>query len=110
MGNEVINIISGVIVEDDESVSLSALCRCCSLPAEQVIGMVDQGIIEPLEPQVTSSYWQFSGESIIRVQAAIRLQRDLGINLPGTALALELLDEVKALRQQVSCLQRASVL
>jgi len=87
-------------------VSLSTLCQCCSLPAEQVIGMVDQGIIEPLEPQVSSTYWQFSGDSIIRVQEAIRLQRDLGINLPGTALALELLDEVKALRQQVGCLLR----
>jgi len=106
MGNEIINIISGVIVEEDDSVSLSTLCRRCSLPSEQVIGMVDQGIIEPLEPQVSSTYWQFSGDSIIRVQEAIRLQRDLGINLPGTALALELLDEVKALRQQVGFLQR----
>jgi len=59
---------------------------------------------------ITLKCWQFSGESIIRVQEAIRLQRDLGINLPGTALALELLDEVKALRQQVSSLQRDSLL
>jgi len=30
----------------------------------------------------------------------------LGINLAGTALALELLDEIKSLRQQVNSLQR----
>ena len=106
MGNEVINIVSGVIVEEGESVSFRSLCRYCSVPAEQVISMVDQGIIEPIESQVNSTYWQFSGGSIIRVQEAIRLQHDLGVNLPGTALALELLDEVKALRQQVSSLQR----
>lgn len=106
MGNEIINLVSGVIVEEDQRISFSALCRYCCLPAEQVISMVNHGIIEPIEPQMTSICWQFSGDSIIRVQEAVRLQRDLGINLPGTALVLELLDEVKALRQQVSSLQR----
>jgi len=32
---------------------------------------------------------------------ALRLQRDLGLNLAGAALALELLDEVEALRAQL---------
>jgi len=106
MQQKIINLLSGDIVEDDQNVSLSTLCHYCSLPAEQVILMIDHGIIEPIESQVTSTYWQFSGDCVIRVQTASRLQHDLGINLAGTALALELLDEINTLREQVTALQR----
>ena len=106
MQNKVIDLLSGVIVENDNNISLIKLCQCCALPEEQLISMIEHGIIEPLEPQLTSNYWEFSGDSIIRVQTAIRLQQDLGVNLEGSALALELLDEIKVLRQQVKSLQR----
>ena len=43
----------------------------------------------------------------MRVQTVKRLQSDLGINLEGAALALDLLDEVKTLRQQIKALCRA---
>ena len=36
---------------------------------------------------------------------AHRLQRDLGLNLAGVALALELLDEIEALRSRISALE-----
>jgi chaperone modulatory protein CbpM len=35
------------------------------------------------------------------VQRVVRLQRDFGVNLPGAALALELLEEVERLRRNV---------
>jgi len=43
---------------------------------------------------------------LLRVQTTLRLQRDLEVNLAGAVLALELLDEIKQLRQQVAFLQR----
>ncbi|WP_198942663.1 chaperone modulator CbpM [Methyloprofundus sedimenti] len=106
MKNEIISLLSGVIVENDFSVSFATLCQCCSVSEEQIISMIEYGIIEPLEPHMNVTYWQFSGDCIIRIKTAVRLQQDLGINLAGTALALELLDEIKSLRQQVHSLQR----
>jgi len=100
------NLLSGDILEEQHSISLSTLCHCCSLPAEAIILMVDQGIVEPLESSVHSTYWQFSGDCIIRIQTANRIQQDLGVNLAGAALALELLDEIKQLREQVNYLLR----
>ncbi|MCH9698261.1 MAG: chaperone modulator CbpM [Gammaproteobacteria bacterium] len=96
------SVLSGVVMDETQAVSLAELCRCCSLPAEQVVSMIEHGIVEPIESRVTISRWQFSGESVLRIQTAIRLNRDLGVNLAGVALALELLDEVKTLRQQVA--------
>jgi chaperone modulatory protein CbpM len=105
MDNEEINVFTGIIMDDNHAVSLAELCQCCALPAEQVVSMIKHGIVEPIESRITISRWQFSGESVLRIQTAIRLKRDLGVNLAGVALALELLDEVKLLRQQVASLR-----
>lgn len=81
--------------------------RYCSLPVEQVMTMIEHGIIEPQKTDPTAKNWQFAGLSLVRVQTVKRLQSDLGVNLEGSALALDLLDEVKALRQQTKALRRA---
>lgn len=87
----------GVVLDDALSLSLRELCHSCGVSAEQVLAMVEEGVVEPYgaEPRV----WRFPGASIRRVQIALRLQRDLQVNLAGAALALELLDELEALRR-----------
>jgi chaperone modulatory protein CbpM len=45
--------------------------------------------------------WRFSGTHLRRATVALRLQRDLGVNLAGAALALELLDELDTLRARL---------
>ena len=100
MEKEQFSLLSGVIMDDTQAVSLAEICQSCSLAAEQVVTMIDYGIIEPVEPNVTITRWQFSGESLLRVKTAVRLQHDLGVNLAGAALVLELLDELKQLRHQ----------
>ena len=40
---------------------------------------------------------------------AWRLQRDLGVNLAGAALALQLLDEVQTLRAQITAATQAAI-
>ena len=60
--------------------------------------MVEYGVIEPLNFQTSQIRWEFNSSSIVRINIATRLQRDLEVNLAGAALALELLDEIKTLR------------
>ncbi len=45
------------------------------------------------------SQWRFSGFALMRVQRVLRLQHDFGVNLPGAALALDLLEELDRLRR-----------
>jgi chaperone modulatory protein CbpM len=93
-----LNEIITSILEEDARFSLEDLCRACCLPAEQLLEMVDEGIIDPIDYQQTTTAWQFAGNSVTRVHTVIRLQQDLGVNLAGAALAVELLDEIKVLR------------
>tara|TARA_R110001592_G_scaffold47763_1_gene151080 strand:- start:3198 stop:3515 length:318 start_codon:yes stop_codon:yes gene_type:complete len=99
MSDDIIALVAGVVVSDDQIVSLVELCKCCDLAAEHVLTMVEQGIIEPLKFQSSHIHWQFTRNSVLRVKTAIRLQRDLDVNLAGAALALDLLDEIKILRR-----------
>ena len=99
MKSNPLDTFSGVIIDDSHHFSLADICQSCHLPAEQVLRMVDQGILEPINLRSTVTRWQFHGNSLMRVRTVVRLQQDLGVNLAGAALALELLDEIKSLRQ-----------
>lgn len=96
----------GIIVEESDRVTLVKICHYCSLAEENIIEMVERGMIDPIDPSLSHSQWQFPRTSLLRIQTAVRLQRDLELNLAGAVLALELLDEIKHLRQQVTYLQR----
>lgn len=96
-------ILKGVVLEEETEFTLGDLSRACSVHAEWIIALVDEGILEPKGKDVTE--WRFSGDNLKRVLAVQRLQRDLGINLAGTALALELLEEIENLRGRLAALE-----
>jgi len=87
------------ILEEQTQLTLADLCRACAVHAERIIELVDAGVLEPQgrEP----ARWIFAGASLHRARAALRLQRDLDIDLAGAALALELLDEIDTLRTRL---------
>lgn len=93
-------VLTGHILEETSEVSLSELCRCCNLSAETMIKFVEQGVISPVQGQ-SASQWRFHSSSLVRADKAMRLKRDLNINLAGSALVLELLDEINQLRAQL---------
>ena len=92
-----VTVLSGEIVEQREPLSLAELCQQYEVQAEWIVDLVDEGILEPQGEQQVQ--WRFSGGCCRRISIVLRLQRDLGINLAGTALALELLDELQELRR-----------
>jgi chaperone modulatory protein CbpM len=94
-----LTLLSGDVLEEDVELSLAQICRACRLSAEQIVELVDQGVIEPSGREPVS--WRFQGISLRRVHFTQRMQRDLGVNTPGAALALDLLDELEQLRSRL---------
>ncbi|NOQ45063.1 MAG: MerR family transcriptional regulator [Desulfobulbaceae bacterium] len=94
---EKITFLTGTIVDDDTLFTLGELCRLCGINAELLHDMIDEGLICPRDRSPLK--WKFTVVEIRRVQTAIRLQRDLRVNLPGCALALDLLEELEELRR-----------
>ena len=99
MVKQTTDILSGHIVENETRLTMRQLCDACAVRAEYIIELVDEGFIEPSGTE--KSHWCFSGVSIHRVQKAKRLQQDLGLNLAGVALALDLFDEIERLRTRL---------
>ena len=89
--------VVGDPLDERAQFSLDDLCRICGLEQALVAEIVAEGIVEPEGP--TLDEWRFSGVAVIRIQRVIRLQRDFEVNLPGAALALELLDEIERLNR-----------
>jgi chaperone modulatory protein CbpM len=84
--------------------SLSEVCSRCGIHAELIVEMVEYGVVEPADTD-THKRWLFAGEALTRLDRAQRLRQDLGLNLPGLALSMELLDQIDTLRRQVASLQ-----
>lgn len=95
--------IEGILLDEALTVSFSELSRLCGTTGRGVKLMVTEGLLRPQGRQPDD--WRFNGDEIRRARRAIRLQRDLDLNLAGTALALDLLDELEHLRERLRALE-----
>jgi chaperone modulatory protein CbpM len=92
----VLSRMSVQLLDEGSELTLEQLCRACAADAELVQEMVAEGILAPQGQAVET--WTFSGTHLRHASIALRLQRDLVVNWPGVALALQLMDEVEELR------------
>ena len=100
---ELLKLLQGEVLERDLELSLADLSKACRLPAERVIEFIEEGVIEPIGREPSS--WRFRGICIQRIRCAQRLKRDLGVNTPGAALAIDLLEELARLRARLRRLE-----
>ena len=99
--------VTGYILEEQTELTLADICRACAAQNDMIIALVHEGVLAPLGDSVSNppDQWHFSGVHLQRARVALRLQNDLGVNLAGAALALELLDELEALRTRLRRLE-----
>src|SRR3970282_1861980 len=97
-------IVSGVLLDERTELSLSDVCRSCSVHVEWIVSLVEEGVLDP--QGVDPESWRFSAVQLRNVQRISRLQRDLGTNLAGGALAIERIEEIEALRERLAALDR----
>ncbi len=101
--HDLLPVHTGTVIEDD-SLTLEQLCHACGVHTDWVISLVEESIIEPQGEEI--QVWRFSGDSLVRVRSALRLHRDLGVNLAGIALALDLMEELENLRTKLKIMGR----
>jgi chaperone modulatory protein CbpM len=90
--------LRGSIVEEDVELTTLELCRACHLSEQQIELWVFEGVLEPRGESRDS--WRFGGDSLARMRVATRLMRDLELNAPGVALALDLLERIAELESR----------
>ena len=93
------NALSGSIFDDTTEITIVDLCEVCSIEIKLVDEMIDEGVLEPTGG--SNEKRRFSYSSVRRTRTVVHLQRDLGLNVAGAALALELLDRIENLRARL---------
>lgn len=87
-------------VEIIETLTLTELSHFCHVQTEWVIALVDYGVLDPLGRD--ASDWRFTPPNVLRARKARRLTHDLGLNLAGVALVLDLIEERNALARKLA--------
>ncbi len=89
--------LSGENFDEYAVLSVDELSRLCAVDRTYIVELVEEGV---LSVEVGTAEWRFRGSALRRARTALRLQRDLDINLPGVALVMALLQELDELRRE----------
>jgi chaperone modulatory protein CbpM len=90
--------ITGTIFDQSAILSLKDLSRMCNVDERHIVEFVEEGVLNVVEVR---SEWHFTGDALRRARLAVRLERDLELNLAGVALALDLIEELQQLRREL---------
>lgn len=89
----------GPIFDETTEITVVDLCRVCSVDMSLIEELVGEGILEPTGGMRDDR--RFPYHSVRITHTVVHLQRDLGLNLAGAALALDLLDRIEDLRAKL---------
>ena len=99
MTNDKAMTVKGMIFDEATEITIVELCEVCSVDQQMIQDMIAEGILESLDNDGEQAHLPYS--SVRRTHTVVHLQRDLGVNLAGAALALDLLDHIDNLRAQL---------
>lgn len=96
---------SAIIIDEQHALTLAEFSHACAVQAGYIVELVDEGLLTPeTEEEHEPHLWRFASDQMRRARVALRLQNDLGVNLAGVALALQLLDEIETLQQRLNAI------
>ena len=90
--------LTGTIFDQSAILTIKDLSRMCNVEERHIVEFVEEGVLNVVE---VSSEWHFTGDTLRRARLAVRLERDLELNLAGVALALDLIEELQQLRREL---------
>jgi chaperone modulatory protein CbpM len=102
MQNEI--ILTSLVVDDDITFTLTEIRQRFSIDDKIIDDMLEHGLIETQKISAATEM-HVDQQALQRIQRALHLYHDLGVNIAGAALVLDVLDELAAVRSELSILQ-----
>ena len=102
--NSIDRILEGQALDEAAWLGIAELCAHLQVEQGWIVELVDAGVIEPRGPAPDA--WSFPASALVRARATSRLVSDLGVNLAGVALILDLLEERRRLERRLAELER----
>lgn len=97
-------VISGVLIEDGDMLTLEEFSYAIRVEKAFILEMIEHELLVPQGN--TPQEWRFDSLSLHRGRVATSFYQDLGINMSGIALALDLIDKVDELKRKIALLEK----
>lgn len=94
------SIVNGP-VRTELRLSADELAAAAEISPTMLARLVRLGLIEPAAEGST----EFTAASARRLRRMLRLRRDLGVNLTGAAILVDLLERLEQLEAELACLR-----
>ncbi|MGL6029901.1 MAG: chaperone modulator CbpM [Legionella sp.] len=96
------NVLVAVVIEESATVSFTEACARYHISEQLLMDMIEEGLFS-IQGQKNDALDQ---QALRRIESAFRLHKDLDINLPGVALALDLLDKIDTMEHELDILRK----
>jgi chaperone modulatory protein CbpM len=100
----VTQVLEAHVLGEGDWIAAHEICQLCRLDLAAVLELAQLGIVSSREP--TPGEWQVAATALPRLRVAGRLMQDLGVNVSGAALALELLEAQRELEKRLQRIER----
>jgi chaperone modulatory protein CbpM len=101
---KVTQVLQAHVLGDGDWIAASEICQLCRLDLQVLLELAALGVVVSRES--VAGQWQVPATALPRLRIAGRLMHDLGINVSGAALALELLETQRGLESRIRHLER----
>jgi chaperone modulatory protein CbpM len=97
-------VLDARLLGEGDWIAATEVCRVCVIDMSVVVELVELGVV--VSRGASPEEWLVPTASLPRLRVAGRLMRDLGVNVTGAALAVELLEARGELERRVRRLER----
>jgi len=100
----VTQVLEAHVLSEGDWIAVSEICQLCRLDLDAVLELAQLGVMSSRER--VPGEWQVPATALPRLRVVGRLMRDLGVNVSGAALAVELLEAQRELEVRLRRLER----
>ena len=100
----VTQVLEAHVLGEGDWIAVNEICQLCRLDLAAVLELAQLGIVSSREH--APGEWQVAATALPRLRIAGRLMQDLGVNVSGAALALELIEAQRELEKRLHRLER----
>jgi chaperone modulatory protein CbpM len=100
----VTQVIEAHVLSDGDWIAATEICQLCRIDLDAVLELAALGVVTPRES--VPGQWQLPATALPRLKVVGRLMHDLGVNVNGAALALELIEAQRLLENRLRQLER----
>jgi chaperone modulatory protein CbpM len=90
-------MLVGELVEEEVMLSIEELSGACGVESARIVELISHGVLEVRD----EAAGRLGGNALRRARLAVRLQRDLDLNVAGVALVIDLLERIEALEARL---------